>query len=239
MAWDNRVLWSEGLFLQPHHLQQHDRYIERLTRGQAGVGTPYPWGLRRLAIDQDLLGLGKLAVTDCAGLLPDGTPFDAPGSDPLPPPLDLGDDAAGQVIYLALPLARPGAAESGGPEAQETMLRYRVGELTVRDSMLGSHRDPDGGGTARSAPDARARRPRRLRLLRAGAGPGVPGGSPGGARSRLYPPCIDYRAGGRLADFVDELQGLLHRQAESRAGACAARAAAGSRIGPISCCCSS
>jgi type VI secretion system protein ImpJ len=32
------------------------------------------------------------------------------------------------------------------------------------------------------------------------------------------PPCIDYRASSRLAAFSDELQGLLHRQAESRAG---------------------
>lgn len=218
MAWDNRVLWSEGLFLQPHHLQQHDRYIERLTRGQAGVGTPYPWGLRRLAIDQDLLGLGKLAVTDCAGLLPDGTPFDAPGSDPLPPPLDLGDDAAGQVIYLALPLARPGAAESGGPEARDAMLRYRAGELTVRDSMLGP-------GTETLMEVGRLD----LRLLR---GRDARDGFACCGLVRVLecradrqvvldgdytPPCIDYRAAGRLAAFVDELQGLLHRQAEARA----------------------
>lgn len=227
MSWDNRVLWSEGLFLQPHHLQQHDRYLERLTRGQGGIGTPYPWGLKRLAIDRDMLGLGKLAVTDCAGVLPDGTPFDAPASDPLPLPLDLGDDStrtpagdpAGEILYLALPLARPGAVESGGPESRETMLRYRAGEVTVRDNTQGSgtetvmevgrldlrllrERDARDGFACCGLVRVLECRADRQVVLDAG----------------YIPPCIDYRASGRLAAFADELQGLLHRQAESRAG---------------------
>jgi len=219
MSWDNRVLWCEGLFLQPHHLQQHDRYLERLTHAQAGIGTPYPWGLRRLTIDQDLLGLGKLAVTDCAGILPDGTPFDAPTSDPLPPPLDLGEAAAGQTVFLSLPLSRPGAAESGGPDARDAMLRYRSGEVTVRDNVLGP-----GTETLMEVGrlDLRLLRERdardgfaccglvRVLECRADRQAVLDGG--------YIPPCIDYRASGRLAAFVDELQGLLHRQAESRAG---------------------
>ena len=32
---NSKVLWTEGLFLQPHHFQQHDRYLERLVDKQA------------------------------------------------------------------------------------------------------------------------------------------------------------------------------------------------------------
>jgi type VI secretion system protein ImpJ len=39
-VWDNKIIWSEGLFLQPHHFQQHDRYLEHLIRAQAGLGVP-------------------------------------------------------------------------------------------------------------------------------------------------------------------------------------------------------
>ena len=34
MSWNRKVIWSEGMFLQPQHLQQHDRYIERLIEGR-------------------------------------------------------------------------------------------------------------------------------------------------------------------------------------------------------------
>jgi type VI secretion system protein ImpJ len=35
MSWDSKVLWTEGLFLQPHHFQQADRYTEALVTGVA------------------------------------------------------------------------------------------------------------------------------------------------------------------------------------------------------------
>ena len=28
MTWHNKVVWTEGMFLQPQHFQQHDRYTE-------------------------------------------------------------------------------------------------------------------------------------------------------------------------------------------------------------------
>ena len=219
MTWDSRVLWCEGLFLQPHHFPQHDRYLERLTRSQAGIAAPYPWGLRRLGIDLDLLALGKLSVTECAGILPDGTPFDAPVSDPLPAPVDLGDDAAGQTIYLALPLASAGAPESGGPEVRDSMLRYRAGEATVRDNTVGPatetlmevgrldlrlmrERDARDGFACCGVARVLECRPDRQVIL----------------DPAYIPPGVDYRVSRRLCEFVDELQGLLGRQAESRVG---------------------
>ena len=38
MSWDSKVLWTEGLFLQPHHFQQADRYAETETV-KRGIGT--------------------------------------------------------------------------------------------------------------------------------------------------------------------------------------------------------
>lgn len=219
MSWDNRVLWLEGLFLQPHHFQQHDRWIERLTHAQAGIGTPYPWGLSRLVIDRELLEIGRIAITDCAGILPDGTPFDAPGRDPLPPPLELDESATGQTVFLCLPLRRSGEPESGGPDATDAMLRLRAAELRVRDNTVGA-------GT--EAPMEVGRLDLRLRFER-----DIRDGFAccGLARvlecradrrvvldSDYIPPSTDYRAGGRLANFVEELEGLVHRQAEARAG---------------------
>ena len=53
MSWDNKVLWTEGLFLQPHHFQQADRYTEALVGGLARRVTPYAWGFSALEIDEE------------------------------------------------------------------------------------------------------------------------------------------------------------------------------------------
>ncbi|MBK1721549.1 type VI secretion system baseplate subunit TssK [Thiocystis violacea] len=219
MSFDNKVLWSEGLFLQPQHFQQHDRYLERLVGAKSGPGMPYPWGLRRLRIDEELLAFGKVALAEVAGLLPDGTPFDAPASDPLPPPIELDENVAHQVIYLALPLRQPGAAESGSVAEPEAVLRYRANELTVRDNTLGSEteavvevgrlglrlmleRQPRDGYACCGLTRVVECRADRQVLLDSG----------------FIPPAIDFQVSRRLADFMEELTGLIHRQAESRSG---------------------
>ena len=44
MGWENKVVWTEGLFLQPQHLQQQERYVERLVRASTGGLRPYSLG---------------------------------------------------------------------------------------------------------------------------------------------------------------------------------------------------
>ena len=70
MGWENKVVWGEGLFLQPQHLQQQERYFERLVRTSTAGLSPFSYGLTKLDIDTDLLALGKFAVRNAAGILP-------------------------------------------------------------------------------------------------------------------------------------------------------------------------
>ena len=71
MGWENKVVWGEGLFLQPQHLQQQERYLERLIRTSTSGLTPFAYGFTQLEIDTDLLTIGKLAVRSAAGILPE------------------------------------------------------------------------------------------------------------------------------------------------------------------------
>ena len=103
MSANNKVVWSEGLFLQPQHFQQHDRYLETLVASRAGFLRPYPWGLSQIGFDTDLLSLGKLALRECRGVLPDGTPFALPDEADPPLPLEIGEDVRNLTVYLALP----------------------------------------------------------------------------------------------------------------------------------------
>ena len=105
MSWHSKVVWSEGLFLRPHHLQQNDRYLEHLIEARTRHTTPYPWGFSALEIDRDLAQQSKFGLRRAAGIMPDGTPFDMPGDSPLPAPIDV-PDSAGEQIALAVDAAR-------------------------------------------------------------------------------------------------------------------------------------
>src|SRR5215510_6812802 len=94
MSWYSKVVWSEGLFLRPHHLQQSDRYLERQIEGRVGQVTPYPWGFVSLEIDRDLAQQGKFGLRRASGILPDGTPFSIPDISPLPSSIAVPENAA-------------------------------------------------------------------------------------------------------------------------------------------------
>ena len=81
MSWDSKVLWTEGLFLQPHHFQQADRYTEALVAGLARRVTPYAWGLSSLTIDEEALKIGQVAIKTATGLTQDGAVFRIPEAD--------------------------------------------------------------------------------------------------------------------------------------------------------------
>jgi type VI secretion system protein ImpJ len=111
MSWSSKVFWSEGLFLRPHHLQQNDRYLEHFVEARARHVTPYPWGFSHLEIDRDLAQQSKFSLRRAAGVMPDGTPFDIPADSPIPDPIDVPENAAGQIVWLAIPVGAPNTRE--------------------------------------------------------------------------------------------------------------------------------
>jgi type VI secretion system protein ImpJ len=139
MAREQKVIWSEGMFLQPQHFQQHDRYLENLVESRVGPTSPHGWGFVSLSLDESSLKLGKLALSSASGIFPDGTPFDFPGTHMAPLPLDVPADARNEIIMLAVPLRRPDARESVLNSEQATGLeRYTVSELDVPDNTADS-----------------------------------------------------------------------------------------------------
>src|SRR5436190_6438885 len=99
MSVHSRVIWSEGLFLQPQHLQQQERYFERYIETRCHALAPNSWGFTEIEFERDLLGIGKVAVRRAAGVFPDGTPFRMPDDDPLPQPIDIAPDVRDQILY--------------------------------------------------------------------------------------------------------------------------------------------
>src|SRR5207302_11310309 len=93
----SKIVWSEGLFLRPQHLQQQDRYFERYVETRCQALRSSSWGLTELEFERDLLSIGQLGLARAAGVFPVGTPFPRPDDTPLPPPADLASKSAHQI----------------------------------------------------------------------------------------------------------------------------------------------
>ncbi|QBE66698.1 type VI secretion system baseplate subunit TssK [Pseudoduganella lutea] len=221
MSWNRKVVWSEGMLLQPQHLQQHDRYLHSVIEARVAGVRAYSWGFSSLVIDEGLLAQGKLALPSCSAVLPDGTTLVLPQDDMLPMPLHIPEDARDMLVVLALPVRRPGIAEtSDSPESRadpENFARYQAVEYEAMDSngldnaalmqvgslrlRLALARDVANGWTTLGVARVIERRPDNRVVLDAA----------------YCPPCLDYRAAPRLGAFADELVGLLGQRAQALA----------------------
>jgi type VI secretion system protein ImpJ len=68
MTWFNKVIWTEGMFLQPQHFQQHDRFVSLQLHSRLGMLQGYGWGFTSLTLDSSALTLGKIAIAAAQGL---------------------------------------------------------------------------------------------------------------------------------------------------------------------------
>ena len=139
------VLWTKGVLLTPQHLQMQDRFLEDLLEFRLSSLTFCPWGFHRLTIDREALAGGALALSQAAGLLPDGLLFDIPASDPAPPPKPLEGrflpDQPTLDAYLAIPEYRTDGFNVSSTH-KDRGTRYLAEVLTRRDENTGLAEKP-------------------------------------------------------------------------------------------------
>ena len=70
MSAHNRVIWSEGLFLQPQHFQQQDRYFERYVESRAQRSSRTAGDSHRSRVERDFLKIGKIGLRRLSGVFP-------------------------------------------------------------------------------------------------------------------------------------------------------------------------
>lgn len=147
-----KVIWKEGMFLQPQHFQQQERFLLGLMQERFRSCFPFSFGLSEIVVERDALANGLFAVTKFRGILPDGIALDMPKENPLPPPRSFADyfthDMQSLDVHLGVPLAVDGRtnAVSGG-NADITGVRYTSRPVEVADEVLGSQRKEIDIGT--------------------------------------------------------------------------------------------
>ena len=217
MRWNNKIVWSEGMFLQPQHFQQHDRYLERLLEGRTGPLLGFGWGFSSIELDATALALGKIQLAAARGILPDGTPFDFPHQDDSPTPLEIGADVKDELIVLALPMRRAGGNEvEFGGNAEAGLARFLAAETEVVDSNSDSDR---------TAPiqvgNLRLRLMRKRDAMDAYTTLGVVQVTERRADNQVVvqkayiPPMLHASGDVTLFGYVRELYGLLHQRGEA------------------------
>jgi type VI secretion system protein ImpJ len=219
MPWRNKVIWSEGLFLRPHHFQQHDRYLEHLLDSRCASLQVHGWGITELEIDKNLLSLGKFSITSCKGILPDGTPFNIPDDAPPPSPLPIPEELHSEKVYLALPLMRRGLVETDSSNVKESLARFHPQEIDVDDNVAGHESTAAlqvGQLRLRLLLESEDRNNFAClglaRILESRPDKGVI------LDEAFLPACLDCSANPKLKSFITELQGLLEHRCEALGG---------------------
>lgn len=230
MKYLSRVVWSEGMYLGPHHFQAQSRYFEDSIRFTASTLWFEPWGLVGLQLDSEALTNGTLSLVHARGIFPDGLVFHMPESDPLPAPRAIGDlfpptrDTV--TVVLAVPPRRqdgvncvPAETENGVHARYHAEDRVLWDETTGRDEkpvklgrknirlLLDTEAPPD----AVSIPIAR--------VTRDGSGHFI-------FDSSFIPPCVEISASdrlmkllGRLIEIMQEKAAKFHRTEKQRSWA--------------------
>ncbi|TWC06645.1 MULTISPECIES: type VI secretion system baseplate subunit TssK [unclassified Pseudomonas] len=131
---NDKVVWSEGMFLQPQHFQQHQRYQRgQLTQGLQAIH-PGTWGFTALKIDPAQLAMGRICLLECAGILPDGTLFDLDTQSLALASFVVPEGARDLEVVLALPMTSASTTEVVREPGPDSLARYRLVEVQVSDS---------------------------------------------------------------------------------------------------------
>lgn len=141
MKYLSRVVWSEGMYLGPHHFQAQSRYFEDSMRFAVSSLWFEPWGLVDAQLDAEALKNGTVSLIHARGIFPDGLAFHMPECDALPEPRSIADlfPPARESVMLSLAIRprQPGGANTSLPAPE------------------GRQRDPELNGNARFKAEVR------------------------------------------------------------------------------------
>jgi type VI secretion system protein ImpJ len=134
------VHWSEGLFLQPHHLQSADRHWGEAMHTGEQWDHPYFYGLRHFQFSPEAIANFQFQINRCHARMKDGTLLALePGQEP--DRVDLKEAFATESvvrIYLAVPKVRLGKTNvAQGVEGDKC--RFLERRLAVQDESFGGN----------------------------------------------------------------------------------------------------
>lgn len=146
MSFLSRVVWSEGMYIGPHHFQAQSRYFEDSAQFIASALRQDSYGLLGCEIDAEALRNGTLAVIHARGIFPDGLLFKMPEADPLPAPRSIAEAFPGDrdklTIYLSISPRKPNGINYALSESAATGARFIAQTRAILDEVNGTDEKP-------------------------------------------------------------------------------------------------
>jgi type VI secretion system protein ImpJ len=138
-----KILWYEGMNLEPHHFQQWDRFIGNNLNFRIKTVKASGWGLSAIEIDEDALPNGKFNILSCKGIMPDGLIFDVPENDSLPASREFTEyfssTQASLGVYLSITTERIGEQNySLDKSTNKRNTRYYFDQVMISDENSGA-----------------------------------------------------------------------------------------------------
>jgi type VI secretion system protein ImpJ len=147
MKLSSRVVWSEGMYLGPHHFQAQNRYFEDSSHFAFSGLWRDAWGLIGCELDSDSLANGTLSLRHAEGIFPDGLPFSIPECDVTPGPRIISEafpmTRDSVIVLLAIAPLRAGKANvEFAPANGSSNSRYTSVTQSLCDETTGSDEKP-------------------------------------------------------------------------------------------------
>ena len=141
MKYLSRVVWSEGMYLGPHHFQAQSRYFEDSARFTTSSLWFEPWGLVAAQLDPEALKNGTVSLVHARGIFPDGLVFHMPESDTLPAARNIADlfPPAQDAVTVMLAVA---PRKADGVNTADEGARYSAEIRVLHDETTGRDEKP-------------------------------------------------------------------------------------------------
>ncbi len=142
MRFDQQVHWSEGLFIQPQHLQVMQHNFLSLARKNRNIVMPFDYGFYDLELDPEALISRRVVIKRFSAVMPDGTEISMPGNCSVEP-LELTMDNSGETeveVYLTIP--NLSSVQPNINTDTYTGGRYNLREISVVDENTAENEIP-------------------------------------------------------------------------------------------------
>jgi len=217
----SRVVWSEGMYLGPHHFQAQSRYFEDSIQFATSSLWFEPFGLVGLEIDANALKNGTISIVNARGIFPDGLPFHMPECDPLPPVRNIAElfppTRDTLTVLMAIAPRQPDGINCALSDAEANGARFIAEARTLHDENTGRDEKPVQLGRKNikllldTEPAADLLTMPVARIMRDGSGHFIPD-------PRFIPPVIQIGASERLLVLLRRLIEILEDKSSSITG---------------------